>query len=223
MNPLDGASRFSVTPVSYPLAVGGVDRAGRRLVVVPDTGGELAFVLGRLEEVLLALQPFEAEDAPAPADLGREALVAVEGLVMAVLEAERLPAVELVAPDGEFRLVPLRLVQLGEQQLVVAATALAAVGRALLPGGDAWVAEVLSDMRRDGEDVSELVASAARGHGLLDLAEDDDTRLLAGLLAGREGLLVLDVTAYGAYRRVTERALAVFHLNDPLARFVYRG
>jgi len=182
----------------------------------------LAFVLGRLEEVLLALQPFEAEDAPAPPDLGREALVAVEDLVMAVLEAERLPAVELVAPDGEFRLVPLRLVRLGEQQVVVA-TALAAVGRALLPGGDAWVAEVLSDMRRDGEDVAELVASAARGHGLLDLAEDDDTRLLAGLLAGREGSLVLDVTAYGAYRRVTERALAMFHLNDPLARFVYRG
>lgn len=191
-------------------------------MVVPDTGGELAFVLGRLEEVLLALQPFEAEDAPAPPDLGREALVAVEDLVMAVLEAERLPAVELVAPDGEFRLVPLRLVRLGEQQVVVA-TALAAVGRALLPGGDAWVAEVLSDMRRDGEDVAELVASAARGHGLLDLAEDDDTRLLAGLLAGREGSLVLDVTAYGAYRRVTERALAMFHLNDPLARFVYRG
>jgi len=38
-----------------------------RLVAVPDTDGELAHDLGRLEEVLLQLQAYEPDDEPATA------------------------------------------------------------------------------------------------------------------------------------------------------------
>ena len=73
------------------------------------------------------------------------------------------------------------------------------------------------------EKSTELVAGFARAHGLLDLAPDDDTRQLAELVEGRTGRLVLTVDQEAAYRRLTDRALAMFHLSDPLARFLYRG
>lgn len=200
-----------------------------RLVAVPDTDEELTHILGRLEEVLLHLVPVEPGDDPAPAGLGSAALKAVQDLRGAVLAADRGPTAQLYASNGSFELVPVRFVELDEADLAVTGEAVAALGLALLPTGDEFTHDVLKEFA--GHDrgfvvqdrPEDLVASFARAHGLVDLAPDADTWTLAGRLAGETGRVVLTVDEEAAYKRLTDRALAMFHLNDPLARFMYRG
>lgn len=55
------------------------------LAALPDTDGEVAHHLGRLEEVLLQLQP---SDDPAPPGLGPDSLEALRRILRAVLAAE---------------------------------------------------------------------------------------------------------------------------------------
>ncbi len=213
-----------------------------RLVAVPDTDQELTQVLGRLEEVLLALVAVDADDEPAPAGLGTDALDAVQDIRGAVLAAERGPTAQLYASDGTFELIPVRFVELDEAQLAAVGEAVAALGLVLLPGGDEFAHDVLSGFAERGaahlclcdfphgaphlstdHQAAELVASFARAHGLVDLAPDADTWTLAGRLAGEASRVVLGIEEEAAYKRLTDRALAMFYLNDPLARFLYRG
>jgi len=194
-----------------------------RLVAVPDTDGELTTSLGRLEEVLLQLQPYEAGDDPAPLGLGEVALEALQRILGRVLAAERGPTPELIASGGTFELIPVRFVELDNGDLGAIGQTIAALGLALLPGGEEAAAEVLREFIDDREQPSDLVASFARAHGLLDLAPDDDARLLAAVTEGKTGRVLLTVDEERAYKRLTDRVLAMFHLNDPLARFLYRG
>jgi len=115
-----------------------------RLVAVPDTDQELTHLLGRLEEVLLALVAVEADDEPASAGLGTDALDAVQDIRGAVLAAERGPTAQLYASDGTFELIALRFVELDEAQLAAVGEAVADLGLALLPGGDEFAHDVLS-------------------------------------------------------------------------------
>jgi len=194
-----------------------------RLVAVPDTDEELTHHLGRLEEVLLQLQPYEPDEEPAPLGLGADALAALQRMLGIVLAVERAATPELVASGGTFELIPLRFIELEDGDLAAVGEAIAALGLALLPGGDEMAADVLREFAERNEEPSALVAAFARAHGLLDLAADDDTRRLAERMAGQTGRLLLTVEEEQAYKRLTERALAMFHLNDPLARFLYRG
>jgi hypothetical protein len=193
-----------------------------RLVAVPDTDGELAHHLGRLEEVLLQHQPYNDEDDPAPAGLGPDALEALRRILGAVLAAERTPAVQLLGAAGTFELIPLRVLDLDSGDLATDGQAIAALGQALLV--DELVSEVLREFSAGPHDApTDLVASFARAHGILDLAPDDDTRTLAAIVAAGTSPVVLTSDQEGAYQRLTGRALAMFHLNDPLARYLYRG
>ncbi|HVA41929.1 MAG TPA: hypothetical protein VNF50_00435 [Acidimicrobiales bacterium] len=205
-----------------------------RLVAVPDTEGELGTLLEDLEEVLLALLPGDGrleDDDPLPAPLGDgTALEALRRIESEVLPAERVPAVSPLAPDGHFELVPLRFVRLDPADLATLAEALAALGLATLPGRNELVGDVLDEraagrrrLGEQGRSVGELVADFARAHGLLDLVPDADTELLADRLDNRAGRVVLTGDEHEAYRRLTERALAMFHSGDALARFLYRG
>jgi hypothetical protein len=195
----------------------------RRLVALPDTDGELVFLLGRLEEVLLALAPIDADDE-APADaLGPVALQAAQNIRAGVLAAERRATAQLFAAGGTFELVPVRVVDLDESDLAALGAAVAAFGSALLPAGDGFTAEVLAGFAHDRAQPAQLVAGFARAHGLLDMAADGDTLSLAARTAGAAGAVVLSAAGEAAYERLTDRALAVFHGNDPLARFLYRG
>jgi len=205
-----------------------------RLVAIPDTEGDLVDLLEGLEEVLLSLLPAEGDGEdwePAPGPLGDgSALEALQRVESEVRASERAPVVQPLAPDGRFELIPLRFVRLDPADLATVAGALAELGRATLPAGDELVAEVLSSRAAGGRHpgdrprpVAELVAGFARAHGLLDLAPDVDTELLAGRLEGRQGRVVLSESEHEAYRRLTERTLAMFHTGDPLARFLYRG
>ncbi len=190
------------------------------LAAVPDTDGELAHHLVRLEEVLLQLQAYEPDDEPAPIGMGGDALAGVQRIVGEVLRAERAPTPMLVTSGGTFKLVPLRFVDLDDADLAAVGQAIAALGLALLPAGDERAAEVLREFA-DGDPI-DLVGTVARAHGAIDLAADDDTRLLAARISGEMGRIVLSVEEEEAYKRLTERVLAVFHLSDPLARFLYR-
>jgi len=246
-----------------------------RLVAVPDSDGELTHDLGRLEEVLLQLQPYEPDDDPAPLGLGADALAALQRILGAILAAERNPTAKLLASGGTFELIPLRFVDLDDGDLGAVGEAVAALGLALLPGGDEFAEDVLREFVDDRrkEQPGDLVASFARAHGVIDLAPDDDTRLLAAKVAagcprcngrgwsplakpldqrlaesevtgiplselspswmkapcpdcegsGKVARVVLTVEEERAYKRLTDRVLAMFHLNDPLARFLYRG
>jgi hypothetical protein len=190
--------------------------------LTPD--GELTYLLGRLEEVLLHLVPVEPDDEPAPAGLDAAALEAIQDIRGAVLAVERGPAAQLYAFGGTFGLVPLRFVEVEEVDLAAVGEAVAALGLTQLHAGNEWACEVLACLTgRSGP--AELVAIFARAHGLVDADADADadTLTLARRLAGETGRVVLTVDEEAAYKRLTDRALAMFHHNDPLARFVYRG
>lgn len=201
------------------------------LVAVPDTDNELGALLIQLEELLLCLpvpgdDPDDWEGWTLPeAPLGNgEALAALRRIVTTLRAAERGPAAQPVAPDGEFELVALRFVTLERSDLALLGRAVTQLGQATLPGGNELVAEVLAehaDVHRRA--ASELVAGAARAHGLLDLEPDDDTALLAARLPATAGRVVLTGPEQKAYDRLTGRVLAMFHTGDHLARFIYRG
>jgi hypothetical protein len=195
----------------------------RRLVAVPDTDEELVLLLGRLEEVLLALVPVESDDEPPPISLGAVAVAAVQNIRGAIVAAEHGPTAQLLGRGGTFELLPMRFVELDDVDLAALGAAVAALGMSLLPGGDEFTHELLAGFADDPARPSELVAGFARAHGLVDLAADADTWTVAGRIAGETGRVVLSAAEETAYQRVTDRALNMFFLNDPLVRFLYRG
>lgn len=198
--------------------------SAERLVAVPDTDGELYALLSNLEEILIALLPGEDEEPWGLRALDGPARDAAGELVVAVARAERAEAAMPLAPDGLFELVPLRFVTIDETALADVGEALVTIGRALLPGGDLDIAEIVRSYAEHLDaKPHELLADVARAHGLLDLAPDADTELLAGRLSAGGGRVVLTAAEMLAYQRLTERVLGMFHIGDPLARFMYRG
>jgi len=198
-----------------------------RLVAIPDTDGELIVWLERLEELLLALSPLPGDPdtwEPPAGPLGDgSALAALQCLATAVRDAERTDPPMLFAPGGHFELVPLRFVRVDLADIGTVADGVAALGRATLAGGDELVADALAEhAHRHRLAVPDFVAGCTRAHAVLDQPRDDGA-LLAGLHRQSEQRIVLSAAEHGAYQRVTDEHLAVFHLNDPLARFVHRG
>ncbi|MDP9074807.1 MAG: hypothetical protein M3N98_11660 [Actinomycetota bacterium] len=197
-----------------------------RLIAIPDTDGELVHLLGGLEEVLLHLVPGEDEhhdDTDLPAGLGIAALAAVQAVSATVAAAERHPAAELYASDSRLELIALRFVELDEAELAALSAAVAGLAMAVAAGHD-FVAEVLSSFADAAAAMPcDLVAGFYRAHRLLDVTADLDTAVLADRLAGATGPVVLKPAEQAAYNTITDRAVVVFHLNDPLARFLYRG
>ena len=99
-----------------------------------------------------------------------------------------------------------------------------ALGRAWASRSDELVVDVLQDMagtlRRKPED---LIAEAARLHGLLSLPWDDTVSTLFAVLPPGVGRVVLDQGAHAAYGRLVDRILSIWHVGDPLAPYLYRG
>jgi hypothetical protein len=198
------------------------DPTGSRLVMIPDTDGDLADALGLLEEVLLHLQPHEPGDEPAPPGLGElHALGRVAMRVYAAEQADDTPA--LYAPDGGLEYLPLRFVTLRGEDLDAVGTAIAALGAALLPGGDNHAVDALANFVQQGRQTpQDLIVRFAQAHAVLDLAVDNDMILLAHTLTDKTGRVVLTPDQDQAYRRYTDRVLAL-NFNDPLDRYLYRG
>ncbi|MGH9165788.1 MAG: hypothetical protein ACRDZW_09790, partial [Acidimicrobiales bacterium] len=89
-------------------------------IILPYTDGEVTKALSDLEEVMLAAnEPSYALEDDAGLGVGVEALHAVGRLASYVASVERVePAVQPVAPDGRFELVPLHYVLAGRDDLV---------------------------------------------------------------------------------------------------------
>jgi hypothetical protein len=108
--------------------------------------------------------------------------------------------------------------------LVQLGLAAQALGQAWALRHDELVADALAEMAgTDGRKPEDLVAEAARLHGLLSLAWDDDVSQLARALPASGGRVVLTEATHGAYRRVVDRILGIWHAGDPRAPFLYRG
>ena len=114
----------------------------------------------------MCLQPYGVDDEPAPPGLGGPALVAVRRILAEILAAEEGSTVELVAPAGAFELIPLRFVFLDDGDLGAVGEAVAALGVALLAGGDKVAAAVVGEFADDhrGGTPGDVVATFARAH-----------------------------------------------------------
>jgi len=195
-------------------------------VTLPYTDGDVAHVLGQLEEMLLALDEWD-DDPPLPASLAnREVVDAVGRLASFVASVEREPpAVQPVAPDGRFELVPLVFVTLGRKDQ---ARIVAAVDHLAEPGHPA-VAELIGD-RSTSVELTQRFQRLRRLAALIKLPWDDDVDVLqARLHRGASSVgrpterVVLTADEQAAYEQVTDRIVATWSGGDPLERYLYRG
>ena len=195
-------------------------------IVIPDTDGELMLWLDRLEELLLSLTP-HADDAdpwaPPTAPLGSgTALAALQRLSIAVHQAERAGAPTLIAPDGRFELVPLLLLRVDPADVATLAQAIIILGQINVADGDEIITDVLADLAIcHGLATRDFIAGCSRALTVLNQGATDDTEALAAAIASAQGRIVLTPSQHAAYLRVTGEHIAVFHLNDPLAHFIY--
>jgi hypothetical protein len=182
------------------------------------TGDVLRHIRARLD-----MDPTRGGSLPAP--LGDHGTVAaVARLEAAIGDAyRRIPARPVTA--GGTELTPLRWTQLARDDVAALGRTGRALGTAVLPPANELVAGLLQDLLHERQRPQDLVADIARLHGLLELAWDDDVALLAAQLTPGDlpRKMVLDHAAVDAYRRVTDRIVAIWHLGDPLASWLYRG
>jgi hypothetical protein len=204
------------------------EHAAIRVVAVPDTDGEVREALARLEELLWGITA-RAEDEPVrSSQLGQSSAEhtrrAVERLSRAVAVAEAQPPAQPIGPDGRYELVPLAWALIERADLVQFGLGTQALGRASALGGDELVADAVADVAATYRlTPADLVAEAARLHGLLSLPWDDAVAHLASVLQPGAGRVVLDEASHGAYQGVIDRVLSIWHAGDPLAWYLYRG
>jgi hypothetical protein len=224
---------------------GGLSVAGAMMSSVvtrllPDLDDELTHALGQLEELLLTLSAWEdGPDAPLtlPAPLADRQVLAALQRVAAVVAPTQTRAEttaspgwgRLLGPDRRYEHLPLRLVEVDEQDLAMLADAAAVLGRELATHPQGELAEAMeagADAARGASGSAptpvQLVETLARVHGLLDLAITADTELLtARIAAAGRGDVVLTAVEAAAYQRIADRFNGMWALSDPLSRFLY--
>jgi hypothetical protein len=204
--------------------------AARRLV--PDLDEELTTALNQIEELLLEVAGWEDEDPEIiwpPPLAGGAALKAVQRIWAAVApgQGERARAAgragRLLAPDGRYEHLPLRLAGIDPADVAALAAAASVFGDPHAPGHVRQAlkhAAGLAYGTGDREGCARLVMTAAQVSGLLDLAPDRDTEVLAALIEAG-GDVVLPPGGEAAYQRYATRANRMWSLGDPLARYLY--
>jgi hypothetical protein len=215
--------------------IGHAVAASARARLIPDLDDELTASLAQAEELLLEVTAWEEDDAgttwSAPL-AGGQALAALRRIWDAVAPTQGDWAVaagrsgRLLAPDGKWEHMPLRLVCVADSDVEDLAAAAALFGAPdapehvrEAPGNGADIA-----CRASGDEAcTRLVATMARVAGLLDLAPDRDTEVLAAVLAGVDpgADVVLSVAGEAAYWRFADRANGMWSGGDPLTRYLY--
>lgn len=199
--------------------------AGMRPVAIPDTDGEVQGAVSGLEELLAMIAPDHEEDDPElDGALSPDARDAVGRLAVAVRVAESGSPAQPIAPDGRYELIPIAWAHVETADLIQLVLTVQALGRIWASRSDELVVNVLTQRARNGNRKPEdLIAQAARLHGLLTLPWDDTVSTLFTVLPPGAGRVVLDQVAHAAYQRLADRILGIWHAGDPLAPYLYRG
>lgn len=194
-----------------------------RLVAIPDTDGELDTSLALLEEILLQAHPDLVNGEEPIDDFGPDEVEAIQRLSLRLFVAEGDNITQLYSPTG-FEHPPVAFALVLVENLAAVGRAIARLGRALHGGSDDddYLVDVMTHMHRGRHTPADLVATFAEAHGVLDLAPDDDTRLLAEVLDDPGPAVTFTADQDQAYRRWSERVLAMKG-NDPLERLLFRG
>lgn len=203
--------------------------ADTRPVAIPDTDGEILGALCRLSDLVAMATPDEDEpevaatvgaDAADAADAGD----AVARLAVAVRAAESGPPAQPVAPDGRYELIPIAWAHLETADLTLLGLTVQAIGRSWASRSNELVVDALEELaRHSNRKPEDLIAEAARLHGLLSLPWDDTVSALFEALPHGGGRVVLDPAAHAAYQRLVDRILGIWHAGDRLAPYLYRG
>jgi hypothetical protein len=202
--------------------------------LLPDLDDELTAVLTHVEELLLEVAAWEEDDPdtvwPPPLACG-QALEAVRRIweEVAPTQGERSAKAgrtgRLLAPDGRYEHAPLRLADVGQADVDALAIAAAAFGDPHAPDHVRQALEhsVGIAYHDDGDQAcTRLVMAVAQLAGLLGLAPDRDSEMLAALVDGQAADdVVLTLDGEAAYQRYATRANHVWTLADPLARYLY--
>jgi len=202
--------------------------------LVPDLDDQLTAALAHVEELLLEVVAWEEEDPdtrwPAPL-AGQAALGAVRRIwdAVAPTQGERAAAAgltgRLLAPDGRYEHMPLRLVDVDPADVGALTAAAAVFGDPHAPGHVRQALEHGADIAYradDDEACTRLVMTAAQLAGVLDLAPDRDSEVLAALVdVGPDQDVILSPDGEAAYQRYATRANRMWSLSDPLARYLY--
>ena len=189
-----------------------------RPVAIPDIQGEISGALGDLDEMFAMAGP----DAEFPEDvtvITEAARDAVGRLSIAVYKAEEGPLAQPVAPDGHYELGAHAKGNLEAADLIQLGLAVQDMGRAWAARSEDPIVDVLQDLAEVHRKPEDLVAEAARLHGLLSLPWD---ATVSTLPAGA-GRVVLNGATHAAYERLVDRILGIWHAGDVLAPILYRG
>ena len=203
-------------------------------ILVPDLDDELTHALTSIEELLLEVGAWEDEDPgtswPAPLGGGR-ALAAVRRIWDSVAPTQGQRAVaagntgRILGPDGKYEHAPLRLADVAAADVADLAAAAALFGAPDAPEHVRAALEHGADIAyraSDDEACTRLVMTIAQLAGLLDLAPDRDSEVLAELLPDDPAAdVVLSPAGEAAYQRYAARANHMWSLGDPLARYLY--
>ncbi len=199
--------------------------ADMRPVAIPDTDGEVHGALAGLDDLVAMIAPGHEEvDPELDVALSPDARDAVGRLAVAVRVAEAGSPAQPIAPDGRCELIPIAWAHVETADLIQLGLAVQALGRIWASRSDELVTDVLTELASAGYFKPEdLIAQAARLHGLLSLPWDDTVSTLFAVLPPGAGRVVLDQGAHAAYQRLVDRILGIWHAGDPLAPYLYRG
>ena len=159
------------------------DASTHVVVTLPHTDGELTYALGEIEELLLLLIPEDPEDDVGlpPSVMTPHAAAALHRLAGYVAETEHHePAVQPIAPDGRFELVPLFFARLGRAQRERLTAAVVDL---------VDIKDVVADYMGSTEGAQQLLSQAERLVALLHLPWDDDVARLHALLDREEAAI----------------------------------
>jgi hypothetical protein len=211
-----------------------VNTGDHRARLVPDLDDELTTSLSQIEELLLEVAAWEDEDPETlwpPPLAGSAALDALRRIWDAIAPTQGERAVSagrtgrILGPDGRYEHAPLRLVSVDPADVATLAAAAAAFGDPHAAGHVRSALEHGADIAyrvSDDEACNRLVMTAAQIAGLLDLAPDRDSEVLAALLPDDQAAdVVLSPDGEAAYQRYASRANRMWSLGDPLARYLY--
>jgi hypothetical protein len=143
----------------------------------------------------------------------------------------------LLGPDGRYEHRPLRLVDVDDADLQILAATAQALGQALATAPHGELAEALAAGAEAAAPTYGpaptpvgLVELIARVHGVLDLADTDDTDVLRSRLTAAAGsdapeVIVVDVVLRAgeeaAYQRTVDRFNSMWASGSGLDRFLY--